>query len=202
MIGIDKLIPGEKEAAEKFRTEQILSFAGVEPDIGAVAVKPFTPAMFIDLEIGESGFFGGRSPGPSDLAVMLWRVSEAYERGNAAKRTQFNYFVGMMNHDEAMTGCFDYLRRAWLAMPEWPGSKGGPKSVGIWPSRLVHMFGTEYGWLEEYTLNLPFRRLWQYANRILESNSDRYVQKAPGVRSARADWLKEENRRLRMAPPK
>lgn len=196
MIGIEALIPGEKEAAATYHREQIEAFAGFEPDICGVQVRPFTPQMFIDLEIGESAFFNSAKLTPEDVAVFLWRISVAYERANPSKRSEFNMFVSILPWEETVNACFEYIRRAWKPMPEWPGGRG-PQSAGIWPSRLVHMFGSEYGWSEEYVLNLPFRRLWQYANRILESNVDRYVEKPPGVRAARAAWLRQQNASLK-----
>jgi hypothetical protein len=196
VIGISDILPGEKEAAEEFSREQVLAFAGIEPDISGISVRPFTPRMFVDLEIGKNALFGHGPLTPQSVAVFLWRISFAYERGNQEKRTQFLSFVAYLPWEETVEECLAYVSRAWLATPDWP-SGTGPKSAGVWPARLVHMFASEYGWGEDYILDLPFRRLWQYANRVLEAHSPKYVQKAPGVRKARADWLKKENARIK-----
>jgi hypothetical protein len=55
------------------------------------------------------------------------------------------------------------------------------------------MFAKEYGWAEEVTLNLPFRRLWQYANRILEDGDPKFRETYPAAARIRNRWLQEQN---------
>lgn len=197
MAGLD-FIPGLREAEAKFREEELDSFAGVEPDIcGLVEVVPLTPQIFIELSGSGNAFFNReRTSGivtPVDVAVFLWRVNPGFNRKDKERRQLFNQVVSLLPFDQAVSDIEDYIVRSWSAMPQWPGSSGGSQSAGVWPSRIVDMFAAEYGWREEYILNMPFRRLWQYANRILERKNADYTHKVPEALRLRQKWLEQAN---------
>jgi len=193
VAGLD-FIPGLREAEAKYRDEQTEAFAGVEPDIcEIVAVLPFTPQMFIELSGAENAFLAQKVIKPVDVAQFLWRVSTGFDRTDKAKRQAFNQYVSLLPFDQAVDETLDYVNRAWATMPLWPGGGAATPSAGIWPSRIVDIFASEYGWTEEYILNLPFRRLWQYANRVLERKNEKYVQRCPEALRLRAEWLKSVN---------
>jgi hypothetical protein len=194
-IGLSDLIPGLREAEDRYRRENAEAFAGVEPRIcGMVDILPMTPKMFIDLEGAENALFSraGKEITPGDICTFLWRCSPHYRFGDdeaVTLRRLFNASLFVLPAQPAIDGIVEYIRRSWSGMPQWK-SKGSPdQGVAQWPSRLVHMFAKEYGWLEEYTLNLPFRRLWQYANRVLESNDPDYREICSAAMKARADYL-------------
>lgn len=194
MASLD-FIPGIREAEAKFKEELIEAFAGVEPDIcGAIEVRPFTPQMFIELSGCGNGFFlQDKRVTEIDVAVFLWRVSKGFDRKAKKNRKKFNEFVSVLPFEQCVFQILDYIKRAWWAMPQWPGSPDASPSAGVWPSRIVDLLACEYGWTEEYTLNLPFRRLWQYVNRILERNVKDYTHKCPQTLALRDKWLKEQN---------
>lgn len=191
MASLEETIPGLREAEGNFREYLMEGFLGVEPDIcGAIGVLPLTPQMYIELEACGNALCTNRPATPVDVAVFLWRVNPGFFRTDQELRLKFNQCVAMLPWERTLLDCYAYMKRAWQGMPQWKTGKG-PASAGVWPSRIVHMLATEYGWRDDYILNLPFRRLWQYANRILETNDRDYVQKAPGAMELRAKWLKE-----------
>jgi hypothetical protein len=197
MAGLD-FIPGIREAEEKFHEEVLESFAGVEPDIcGMVEVVPLTPQIFIELSSAGNAFFNReKTEGivtAVDVAVFLWRVSPGFERKDKERRQLFNQVISLLPFVDAVKEINEYIIRSWSAMPQWPGAAGPSKSAGVWPSRIVDMFASEYGWREEYILNMPFRRLWQYANRILERRVENYTHKVPEVLRLRQKWLEQAN---------
>lgn len=184
-------IPGLQEAEAKYESEQLEAFAGVEPDIcGAIQVLPMTPQMRIELEGAGNGFFVSTEVNQIDVAVFLWRVSPAFSRTNKEARQQFNQFVSVLLFEQAVADIKEYLRRSMACMPQYTGGSGS-KTAGVWPSRLVDIFASEYGWDEEYTLSLPFRRLFQYENRIMERNNSKYTHKCPKSLRLRKQWLLE-----------
>lgn len=187
-------IPGIQEAEQQFTNEQLESFAGVEPDIcGAFKVEPFTAQMFIELVGSENAFFvEDKLIGPEDVANFLWRVSPGFNR-KGKNRSTYNLCIAAFNFYEIRKEILLYIARAWHASPQWPGAGKGSPSAGVWPSRIVDLFASEYGWTEEYVLNMPFRRLWQYANRILERNDPKYTHKCPESLRLRQKWLDEQN---------
>ena len=203
MSRLHDLIPGLKEAEQEYKENQLEAFADVEPNIaGFLPVRPFTPQMFVELDGARNGFLHPRTTGITveDVCQFLWRVSIGFRRTDNAEqdakhRQLFHAVLGTRldaaTYPKAMEDVSAYLLRTWECMPMWPG--GNLTSMGVWPSRLVHMFAREYGWTEEYVMNKPFRRLWQYANRILEGQSEKYVQRSPRAMRIRAEWLARIN---------
>lgn len=193
---LEDLIPGAREAEERYRSAALEAFAGIEPRIlGILEIKPLEPYMLLDLIGGENAFvFGIKDPGPEDVAVLLWRCSPIWEPGNDDLRRLYQSSLATFPFDGIAEECAAYIQRSLAGAPAWGGGSGkGRASVGSWPSRLVHMFGAEYGWSEEYTLSRPFRRLWQYANRVLEAHDQKYRERVPEVMALRVQFLKNAN---------
>lgn len=202
MPGLPDLISGLREAEDQYRQENAEAFFGMEPDIcGMVQIAPFTPKMFIDLDGSGNAFFAknGTAITASDIAVFLWRCHPLYVFGTEEAKTYrslFNASLFVLPYSQSVDDISAYIRRSWQGMPLWPGKVKKEPGVGQWPARLVHLFAKEYGWSEEYTLNLPFRRLWQYANRILEEQDPKYKEQCARALTLRSEWLIAENARL------
>lgn len=197
-LTLHDLIPGLREAEDAYRSEAQEAFAGVEPKIaGAVEILPLTPRMLLDLDGAENGFVVGAKADEGitcgDIGVFLWRCSPYYERGNDDLRRFFQANLAPLEYETVVRDVSQYLRRSMAGMPLWKGHAGGARGVTTWASRLVHMFAKEYGWSEAQVLDLPFRRLWQYANRILEGADPKYVERAPEALRLRAQWLHSRN---------
>lgn len=201
---LQDLIPGLREAVELYRAEAFEAFAGVEPKIcQAVEIRPLTSRMFMDLEGGECAFVArvDRPVDETDIGVFLWRCSPFYERGNEDLRRYFQANLVFLPFVDARTEIYDFLRRSLAGMPLWKGKVRATPGVGQWQSRLVHMFAKEYGWTEDYILDLPLRRLWQYANRIVEDSDPAYKEQAPAALKLRADFLERVNTPVSTQPP-
>jgi hypothetical protein len=188
-----ELIPGLKEAEERYASAQLEAFVGIEPSIcGVILVNPFTPQMYIELEGCGNAFFNDKEISPEDVAAFLWRISPQYKRDDKAGRLAFLALIGVLPGQGAVDELFEYKRRAWAAMPKATGSLHSA-SMGSWVSTLVHAIASKYHWPEQEILNMPFRRLWQYLNRIKEEANDRYVEKCDEAESIKAEWLKNKN---------
>ena len=129
----------------------------------------------------------------ADVLQFLWRVSEKFDRNDREKRAMFWQALSIVNAAELREGVVDYILRAWELMPH--GDGGRKQSAGAWPSFIVHSIAGAYGWPEQEILNTPFRRLFQYIHRILESKDSEYRQRCPEAMKLRADWLAEQNAR-------
>jgi hypothetical protein len=195
MPGLESLIAGLAEAETRYRETQLDAFLGLEPDVcGVVHVKPFTPQMYIELSAAGNRFFTGEgSVGVADVLQFLWRVSEKFDRDDREKRTMFWQALSVVNATELRDGVIEYIERSWAQMPS--GEAGKSQSAGAWPSYIVHCVANAYGWSESEILNTPFRRLFQYIHRILESKDPEYRQRCPEAMKLRADWLAEQNSR-------
>jgi hypothetical protein len=190
------LIPGLREAESRYRDENAEAFAGVEPKIcGRVEIAPLTARMFLDLQGADSPLVGrsDRYPEPADVQVMLWRCSPLYKRGDDDLRRFYQATLIELPFEEAVEGLLEYVRRSLAGQPLWKGSIRATPGVGNWAARLVHLFAKEYGWTEDYVLDLPMRRLWQYANRIMEDADATYKEQAPEALRIRQAWLISQN---------
>lgn len=201
MAGLHEIIPGLQAAEERFQESQLEAFLGVEPDICGLEVKPFTPQMFVELMYAKNECMGYvRDPDPVHMEQFLWRISANFSRTDKLARHRHVYQVSQLDAVEAADHIMLYLHRAWEPMPQWvvrhgKKRKAPKKSSGVWPSFIVDSIAAQYGWSEECIMNTPFRRLWQYCNRILERHDDDYAQGCPEALRLKDAWLCEQNRR-------
>jgi len=193
MANLETLIPGLAEAEATYRESQLEAFLDVEPAIGEmVYLAGFTPQMHIELErVGNLCVVDGPTPGHTDVLQFLWRCSIAFERNNVEKRREFWQACSLLPYAETVGQIEAYLVRAWKGQPHW--SSGGVRSAGVWPSMIVHVVASAYGWPEAQILNTPFRRLWQYIHRILEEKNPDYRHINMDVMRLRSEWLRKLN---------
>lgn len=190
------LIPGLREAETRYRDENAEAFAGIEPKIcGRVEIAPLTARMFLDLQGADCALVCnvGRPVNDEDVRVMLWRCSPLYRKGDDEVRRFFQASLLELPFEEAVEGLLEYVRRSLAGQPLWKGSIRATPGVGNWAARLVHIFAKQYGWTEDYVLDLPLRRLWQYANRIMEDADATYKEQAPEALRLRQSWLLTKN---------
>lgn len=203
LAGLYAHIPGLKEAEEKYSDAQVEAFIGIEPRLaGRIEVRPFTPQMFVELDLSGNRFFSTEEdPDEGDVGAFLWRISPCYAPGNEAQRSAFGQLLNLVLLETELsvliTEIQAYVARAWLAMPIPSKGRSGSGSVDIsaWPSHIVHMLAKEYGWKEEYIMGLPFRRLWQYVHRIREEMNPDYKERCHAALSIRSRWLEAQNGR-------
>lgn len=210
MAGLHELIPGLAKAERDYQTLQIEGFLGVEDPIAGIEVLPFTPRMFLELDYAGNRCLGeDRSPHPLHVEQFLWRVSAGFDRVRSdakvpgSPRRLVVAAMAASGYVETVDEIHAYLYKAWAVKPQpivkarvnRPGARLPPKSAGTWVSSLVDAVACQYGWTEAEILDCPFRRLWQYANRILERHVPEFAQICPEAMELRAQWLEEANRR-------
>jgi hypothetical protein len=194
MASLESLIAGLAEAEARYRDRQLEAFLGVEPLLdGVVSLRPLTPQMHIELSAaGNLCVTSSSAPRPQDILQFLWRCSEAFDRNDRKKRSQFFKVCSLLNYIKVVEEIDQYLIRSWSGQPLWLSS-GGVKTAGVWPSMIVHVIAGKYGWSEEQILNTPFRRLWQYLQRVFEDTIPDYRHRCPEADALRAKWLREQN---------
>lgn len=211
MAGLHELIPGLAKAERDYQDLQIEGFLGVEEPIAGLEVRPFTPRMFLELDYARNGCLGEvRDPDPVHVEQFLWRVSEVFDRERAdpakpgSPRRLVIAALAAADYLETVSAIHEYLRKAWASTPtpiqrsgrgSLRGGRRTPKSAGTWVSALVDAVASQYAWTENEVLDCAFRRLWQYANRILERNVPEYAQICPDAMRLRDEFLIEANRK-------
>lgn len=93
-----------------------------------------------------------------------------------------------------------YIAEAFMDRP--PQASGRLKqsyySDNCW---LCATMGREFGWLESATLNMPFKRLFQYINEILQHHDPKAIMANPSD-ALNAKFLDEINKSRPKEPPK
>lgn len=196
MAGLEDIIPGLREAGKDYKGAQMRAFIMAVDPICHVPVRPFTPQMFLELEFAGNWFVDPQQDLPSEVDIIqfIWRVSEKFTRAERGPPRAFTQFLSFADYADAVVQIRKYIKASNELRPLWPGGNG-PKSDGFWVARLVHIIASEYGWPESDILSIPFCKLWQYCNRILEANSRNFVEQAPQVLALRDRWLNEQNSR-------
>lgn len=208
MAGLHELIPGLAQAERDFQALQIEGFLGVEAPIAEVDVLPFTPRMFLELDYaGNDCLLGVRDPNPIHVEQFLWRISERFDRSASDPKKPGSprraVIAALASHPyiETVDQIHAYVKTAWTSEPmpfvvrTGKKRRAAPKSAGTWVSSIVDAIASEYGWTEAEILDLPFRRLFQYVNRILERAIPEYSQPCPEVLRLRDELLKALNRK-------
>lgn len=191
--GIYDFVPGVREASKDYLETQLEAFLDIEPSLCGVDVMPFTPQMYIELMFAKNRcFVGDGYPGAAEIVQFLWRISTKFERDNPEKKSLFTKCISHLIFEDIYPAIVDYTNRSWSGMPAWDGTQKRV-SMGVWPSRIVHTIANEYSWSEKEILNLPFRRLWQYINRIMEKYNPDYNQRSPEAVHLSNEYLKKLN---------
>lgn len=196
MAGLNDLIPGLKEAGDAYRAQQIDAFLTIPHDVGGVDLVPLTPRIWIDLHAARNGYVNPLDDSGNvsiyDALQFLWRCSVKYSPTNSKLRTQFNILCRPLVFVDINRAILSYITDSFSAKPL---EDDGPKkeNYASWPAVLVDVLASEYGWTEEYILNLPFSRLFQYWHRINARNDKDYRQMPPEVVRKRIEFLNAEN---------
>jgi len=168
-------IPGLDEAVEEESQARLMSFLAKSERICGIEVQLFTPRLAMELEAAGSPFvIGKRSPGSGDVAVFMWAVSKQRMRPRpwfltqaAWLRINQRWFIRSLARLDIAAVYLEVLRYLEEASADGPGDGGSSDSLPFasWASSIVDAFAARYGWLEERTLDTPFKRLWQYWRR-------------------------------------
>ena len=190
MTGLAEVIPGLAEAERLDKEELLEAFAGIEEPICGIEVRPLTPRMYIDLDLVRNAFFAGGVPSIEDVCVFLWRISPDFHRDAVETKRRFTLRAAQIPYGEAVVQIHAYLNLAYSAAPEGSGKR---RPFSSWPSVLVYRFAQSFGWSEAQVFDTPYRRLFQYLNRIIEGEDEDYQQHGKRSMRVRDEWLKKIN---------
>lgn len=163
-------IPGYLEAVEKEQTGRDLAFLPFGVPLCGITVRQLTARHVILLRNCGNAFFCGRDPGPEDVAMFLWFVSEEY----CLDRKKRNEFIAAhlrkLKFAAAVKAIADFIADSFDSAPASAGSsqiKNYTSAVAV----LIDVLAREYGWDDEAILEKPIARLHQYIRLILKRNN-------------------------------
>jgi len=191
LIEYDK-IPGYVEAcSEEEATRELALLADPIPLCG-VLVNQFTPRHTIRLGFCKNAFVvGERSITPEDVAMFLWFVSTEYSF-DQRRRDKFVRKLESLKFVESVKAINAYLSDAFMDAPG-VGSGGWGRAYTAPAASFVHVFGQEYGWPMQQTLNTPWAALFQLLKLIKRHYNPKAILFNPRSDAAVGRWLQERN---------
>lgn len=159
MRSLFEQIPGLREAVEREQFQRVAAFLPLPEFIGPVRVSPLTLNHLNHLEAIGSPFVHGGTPGPLDVARLLWILSPHFGK-NRLCRWWFMRRLGRLQYGELLTAIDSYFEEAFVESPGGAAAHG-PQYLAL-SAAVVDLIASEYGWSDQDILNLPLKRLFAY----------------------------------------
>ena len=155
------------------------AFLNINHDINGVEVCPLSFRRYILLDFRNSPFLKqSRELTKEDVWEFIWIVSTEFELGKPSddfvkrKMAAMADENGDINYEFLIKEVLRYLEDALLDLPD-DSKKSATKfkneiAETAWVAVYVVLLASEFGWSDEYILDLPMARVFQYV-RIIES---------------------------------
>ena len=138
-----------------------------------IPVKQFTPLHYIYLDFADNPHINNkREPNINDTMQFLWIVSVDYKANDAKAFDEFRNKYLLMDHQSMCGEINEYLSYALMdiGIGKYDDNKPEQKLTSLptygWIIPYVDILAKQYGWTDDYILNLPFARILQYVRYI------------------------------------
>lgn len=164
-----------REAVFKESAIREAAFLPVTLDIGGIAVKQFTPYMYILLDFVQSPFISGdRRPDGCHVAEFLWVVSTEFkENDEVGKKAFIENKCADLEYFKTVEEIETYLMEAFIDIPPTTREDGSQKPKNnrtvpfySWVCSYIDALASEYGWTDDKVIHMPFARILQYSKCI------------------------------------
>lgn len=184
-------IPGYAEACRREQDNRNLAATLSTVPLCGIPAAQLTPRHLTLLSLCGNAFVQGRDPQPEDVAMFLWFVSPEYclERRKRDKFIRRN--VARLKYRESVAEITEYLDRTFQDAPASGGEQNAPQYVAP-VVFLVDLFGAQYGWPAQVTMDTPLAFLFQCLNAIKMRLNPRAIMFNP------SDSIKSRHLRERM----
>lgn len=148
--------PALRAALEREDCIRRLPYLNLPETICGIEVAPLTLRHVILLESIRSPFVVGGAVTPYDVGAFFLVITgspKGFRRWRLLRR------VGGLNGADAIAGIQEYLDEAFMDGP--PESKDEDLRYYSNAAASVDIFGSQYGWSRETTLNSPLKALFQ-----------------------------------------
>jgi hypothetical protein len=194
-------IPGYAKEVLRERVIRDAAFLGITESIGPFEVVPMSLRHWLILRLMHSPLLTGDTPTPQDVFNFLWLLSTNYSATNLRSKRHFERrcrsmffpprYWALMNtrwarawHESkrikrlTVAARIIYAARAYVteALQDRPPIQ---KSIGFdadYYSDAAYfcaLFGREFGWSQDETLNMPVKRMFQFLNECRASRGSK-----------------------------
>jgi hypothetical protein len=211
-------IPGYLSAVIKERTVRDAAFLGITESIGAFKVIPMTLRIWTLLRmLGNTLMHDEGLPSPNELKEFLWLLSPDFTPEMSLKKRRFEKlcrktfffptYLALWNSKRArarykrkcderliaaaklIDAARAYMKETMQDRPPSPKSQGFDVDYFSDPAYFCSLFGREFGWTQEETLNTPLKRIFQYINAIKQYHGSKIPMCNPSD-SVKAAWMR------------
>ncbi|PTY02737.1 hypothetical protein DB346_08150 [Verrucomicrobia bacterium LW23] len=172
---LSEVVPGYKEAVERELTLRETAFLCDRTVLAnGLRVRQFTPTHMLQALYSESPFVMGGNVQGEHLLQFLWIIRDPTLWKDEDKQRFISahlYLLQPAPFLEAFHAIQQYMEETFMDRPAAAEVAGEHTSYYSNVAELVDIFGHEYGWEEQYILNLPYIRLYQYLRCIIARNS-------------------------------
>ena len=213
-------IPGYAESVIKERLVRDASFIGITESLGPFEVVPLTLRHWIILRLVRNPLVTSGTPSPDDVVNFLWLLSTSFSSTSKTAKRRFERrcrklffpprYMALLNTKKSRARfevkCEKRLIQAAKiidairvfvaeSMQDRPPV---PKTIGFEADHysdaayFCSLFGREFGWSQDETLNTPIKRVYQYLNAIKDYRGSPIPLCSPAD-SVKAKWLRGLN---------
>jgi hypothetical protein len=168
-VSLTATFPSYREAVDREQSERDLAFCGLPIPVCGIPCRLITPRIYSLLSNCECAFVSGARIRPEDVAMFLWFCSPHYSL-DARERSLFvQHHVAKVNFEDGVRQILMFLEMNFADAPRGGGQNG--KSYTSHIAAIVDLLAQEYGWRDDWILDMPLMRIYQYVRRIQMRNT-------------------------------
>jgi hypothetical protein len=149
------------DAVERENNLRDAAFLDLPTRIQGLLLAPMTLRHWIILNGIGSPFLVGGLPSLEQLIQFFWVMNPKFTPGRSFRRGRFIASCRSLLYGQAVLSCRALVRDTFQDGP--PSSGNGDEAPGYsFAASIIHALASDYGWTEDYILNIPLRRVFQY----------------------------------------
>jgi hypothetical protein len=192
-------IPNYAEAVIREQFSRDVAFLDLYESVAGFDLVPLTLRHYVVLRLTRNPLLTGGLPTPRELFNFLWLLSPNYNPASKWARRRFewkcrrrfypplwmalincratrdNYGKRLHKRQVAAAKIIDavkaFVEETMQDAPPRPAHQHFDPDYYSDAAFFCALFGREYGWTQEQTLDMPMRRLFQYLNEIKQRNA-------------------------------
>lgn len=168
----DRLKELQRKLADAVYNESAIresAFLDIPYKIAGIPVDQLTPRKFIYLEFIDSPYVvnNDKMPEMEDTMTFIWICSKEYKLADNEAFEAFidKHFDANFNWQQAQSDIVRHIEEAFLDSPPSSTNKKNSESDipgHAWIADYIDILASEYGWNDQYILDMPIARLLQY----------------------------------------
>lgn len=167
-------LPGYAEASRLQELRRDSAFLMPPLVLCGVECCHLTPHRLAVLMVSQSPFVCGGVPMPEHVVQFLWAVSPHFGYGNNPAKEKLTESVAGIAYEDAVKAIYDYVDEAFMDAPASDGTQ--QESSFSWLATIVDALASEYGWTQDYVLDLPLACVFQYLRTIERRHNPKALQ--------------------------